>query len=694
VSQSLTVLPKEISFPGALAPSKSYDGNNTAQLTGINLTGIVGSDVVTVSGGGTFASTGAGTGIAVTANLSLGGADAFKYILVQPTGLTADIYQASQAITFNALPNKTYGNAPFQLTATGGGSTSPVTYTSDNPLVATVLGDMVTITGVGIANITASQNGDVNYMAAPDVIQPLTVVKANQSISFAALPGKSLGDPPFALTATATSGLPVSYTSSNNAVASISGNMVTINGIGTCTITASQAGNANYNAAFDVNRTLSVTYPLIAAWDFFGQNSPATFAATTFHSNLNNTGGLTNITRGATAPSSTGSNSFRTTGFKNEGIAVSNTDYFQTTLKAQPGYKISLSSINASMAGTSTYAASPGVSSQFAYSLDGVNFTLIGNPFVTIGSPANSPLIDVTSIPALQNIHSSLTLTIRYYASGQTTTGGWGFNSASAGVNGLAYGGTVVPCTPVSNTSSVTVCANTLPYVWNGQSLTTSGTYSHTAISSGGCDSTEILNLTVNPCSNTVLSVKAFIQAYYLGGGQMSPALANQGISNPPVNACDSIVVELRDTLAPFNVYHSATVILNQDGTLTDTLPNTNGYYYIVLRHRNALQTWSAQPVLISGNTVNYDFTTSAAQAYGSNQIEIATGPSLWALYSGDVVIDENMDLLDLGAIETDISNFGSGYLSTDLNGDGNVDLLDSPVLESNISNFIYSIHP
>lgn len=52
------------------------------------------------------------------------------------------------------------------------------------------------------------------------------------------------------------------------------------------------------------------------------------------------------------------------------------------------------------------------------------------------------------------------------------------------------------------------------------------------------------------------------------------------------------------------------------------------------------------------------------------------------------------MDLLDMSLLETEINNFGFGYLAPDINGDGNVDLLDSPIVETNINGFIYSIHP
>src|SRR6476620_5585211 len=132
----------------------------------------------------------------------------------------------------------------------------------------------------------------------------------------------------------------------------------------------------------------------IAGWDFTGAAAPATFAATTFNANLVSTSGANNVTRGAGAASSAGANSFRTVGFQNNGISVANTDYFQITLTAQPTFKVSLSTIDARFNGTNTYAVSPGVSSQFAYSLDGTNFTLIGSPSVTVGVPAVMTQID------------------------------------------------------------------------------------------------------------------------------------------------------------------------------------------------------------------------------------------------------------------------------------------------------------
>ncbi|GBL35492.1 hypothetical protein EMGBS15_10870 [Filimonas sp.] len=114
------------------------------------------------------------------------------------------------------------------------------------------------------------------------------------------------------------------------------------------------------------------------------------------------------------------------------------------------------------------------------------------------------------------------------------------------------------------------------------------------------------------------------------------------------------------------------------------------GTYYIVVKHRNSIETWSAQPVAYTIGT--YDFTTAANKAYGNNMIQIESGK--WAFYSGELNNDSNIDLLDMNILSTDINNFLTGYMATDINGDGNVDLLDTFPVETNISNFIFSSRP
>jgi parallel beta-helix repeat protein len=187
----------------------------------------------------------------------------FSSTVLLKTGAT--IAKAAQTITFPAIPNKTVDDAFFTLNATAS-SGLPVSYrVTAGP--ATVSGNAVTLTGVGTVRIEASQEGNAAFNAAPVVTQSFdivaTAVKQNQNISFPTIASKTLGDASFSLTASATSGLPVSYRIVSG-LAIISGNMVTITGAGTVTIEASQAGDSNFNAASPVTQSFTVVTPSFA----------------------------------------------------------------------------------------------------------------------------------------------------------------------------------------------------------------------------------------------------------------------------------------------------------------------------------------------------------------------------------------------------------------------------------------------
>src|SRR5207302_2524647 len=91
---------------------------------------------------------------------------------------------------------------------------------------------------------------------ATNVPQTFTIAKANQTITFNALANKTFGDPDFNVSATASSGLSVSFAAAGNCT--IAGNTVHLTGAGSCTITASQAGDANYNAATNVPQSFNI----------------------------------------------------------------------------------------------------------------------------------------------------------------------------------------------------------------------------------------------------------------------------------------------------------------------------------------------------------------------------------------------------------------------------------------------------
>ncbi len=169
------------------------------------------------------------------------------------------VNKATQAITFEPLPDKMEGDAPFSLSAKAS-SALPVTFSIvSGP--ATVAENNLTLSGSGIVRVKATQGGDANYEPALEVFQFFTVtaatVKSNQRITFAVIENKTYGDASFALTATASSGLPVTF-SVTSGPAIVSGNTLLLTGAGTVTIEATQWGNALYHAAATVKRTFTV----------------------------------------------------------------------------------------------------------------------------------------------------------------------------------------------------------------------------------------------------------------------------------------------------------------------------------------------------------------------------------------------------------------------------------------------------
>jgi hypothetical protein len=164
----------------------------------------------------------------------------------------------SQTITFAAIADRTLAQAALTLNATAS-SGLPVSYTDTTPGVCSLNGTTVTLLTVGTCTIQADQAGDLLYTPAPAVIRSFSVTKASQTITFAALANRAVAQSPFTVSATASSGLVVSFSTTTPGVCTVAGNLVTLHTTGTCTIVASQAGNTVYAAATPVNRSFTVT---------------------------------------------------------------------------------------------------------------------------------------------------------------------------------------------------------------------------------------------------------------------------------------------------------------------------------------------------------------------------------------------------------------------------------------------------
>ncbi len=168
--------------------------------------------------------------------------------------------QATLAITGPAT--RTYGDGPFVPTTSGGSGTGAVTFTSSTPSICTASSSAsVTIVAAGTCTISATKAADADYGATTSAPFGVTVQKAGQAITFtSAAPAASVGGALYTPTATATSGLGVTFSiaAASSAICSISAGAVSFSAAGTCTIHADQAGDANWSAAPRVSQDVTV----------------------------------------------------------------------------------------------------------------------------------------------------------------------------------------------------------------------------------------------------------------------------------------------------------------------------------------------------------------------------------------------------------------------------------------------------
>jgi hypothetical protein len=223
---------------------------------------------------------------------------------------------------------------------------------------------------------------------------------------------------------------------------------------------------------------------------------------------------------------------------------------------------------------------------------------------------------------------------------------------------------------------------STPTYFWNGK-------IDDIAIYNRALTQTEITALYQNTIK---LNLTTFLEGSYADSSSMI-ATANKINAAIPSCIADSIIVELHASTSPYATMYSSKGVVNTNGTAAISFPNStlDSSYYIVIKHRNSIETWSASPVTISNHTI-YNFTTAASQAYGANLSNLGSG--VFAMYSGDINQDGSIDFNDYPELDI-ASNLGVlGYDVNDLNGDASVDFNDFPILDVNSNNGIIAIRP
>jgi hypothetical protein len=121
--------------------------------------------------------------------------------------------------------------------------------------------------------------------------------------------------------------------------------------------------------------------------------------------------------------------------------------------------------------------------------------------------------------------------------------------------------------------------------------------------------------------------------------------------------------------------------------------------YYLKINHRNSIETWSANPVVITSPVTSYSFINGQSQAYGNNMIETYDNMG-WAIFSGDIT-DANTGVVgdqdgviedtDYSSMENAVYYILSGYVTEDITGDGVVEDTDYSLIQNNVY-FIRSV--
>ncbi|MGA2736652.1 MAG: SBBP repeat-containing protein [Bryobacteraceae bacterium] len=294
------------------------------------------------------------------------------YAPATPVSQSFQVTQASQTITFGALSNEAYGAPPFTVAATANSGLT-VRFNSQTPHLCSVSGATVTLLAVGTCTIQANQPGNADYAAAPVVDQSFQVSQGSQTITFGALSNQAYGTPPFTVGATASSGLAVRFNSQTPHYCSVSGTSVTLLALGTCTIQATQPGNADYAAAPAVNQSFQVMQG--SQTISFGPLANQAYGAAPF-------------TVGATASSGL------TVRFNSQTPRICGVSGTTVTLLA-----VGTCTVQATQPGNADYAAAPAVDQSFQVTQGSQTITFgplanqtLGNPPFTVSATASSGL--------------------------------------------------------------------------------------------------------------------------------------------------------------------------------------------------------------------------------------------------------------------------------------------------------------
>jgi|GEM_PF-959293 len=203
------------------------------------------------------------------------------------------------------------------------------------------------------------------------------------------------------------------------------------------------------------------------------------------------------------------------------------------------------------------------------------------------------------------------------------------------------------------------------------------------------------VNITGTKTLNLTLMLEGLFNGVTMNQAQDVDGSLNQ-FNNFPGTTVDTLSVYLASGTLPFGfLYGAHSLNISPSGAVSVVVPGgLSGSYYIAVFHRSNIQTWSGSPVSFAGSSTSYNFTTSASQAFGSNQKDLLGNGTKWGFYSGDVTSgsgeqDGYVDFFDLNDIFNLNIASAYGYQSSDLTGDGFVDFFDLNLVYNNNINSV-----
>jgi hypothetical protein len=165
--------------------------------------------------------------------------------------LSFTVHKGRQQVSFSSQPESPVVGGPDYLVSAGASSGLAIVLSSTTPSVCPISGASVRFVAAGTCTIQAFQEGDEDWEPSQAAQQSFTVQKRAQSVQFTSNPPASAtaGGAAYEASGTASSGLPVSFSSQTPSVCSVAGASVSPLTAGTCTIYARQLGDIEYAEA-------------------------------------------------------------------------------------------------------------------------------------------------------------------------------------------------------------------------------------------------------------------------------------------------------------------------------------------------------------------------------------------------------------------------------------------------------------